>query len=289
LSTTPGSRNANWELVDRGREAAIRAGLVEIMTWSFIDTDDDALTATLPLCPGSPLELCNPLAQTQRIMRRSLLPGMLAAARGNLNQGERSLAIFEQGRVFYSDDPVGFFDLKGTIEAVLEMIGFPTVIWRRGGEPWFDESEGAVLSDAEGKILGCAGRLAAELIERWEIKQPVYAAELDLGAALADPPLAQFEELPRYPAVMADMTIEHTVELTFAELVDAVRGLAADRVETVDLRDRYAGENLSPDVVRTTLRLVYRHPDRSLTQEEVNDDQNRLREGLAERLGVKFA
>jgi phenylalanyl-tRNA synthetase beta subunit len=41
--------------------------------------------------------------------------------------------------------------------------------------------------------------------------------------------------------------------------------------------------------VRTTLRLVYRHPERSLTQDEVNAAQAELRERLAARLGVSFA
>jgi phenylalanyl-tRNA synthetase beta subunit len=40
--------------------------------------------------------------------------------------------------------------------------------------------------------------------------------------------------------------------------------------------------------VRTTLRVVYRHPDRSLTQDEVNAGHEELRRRLAERLGVRF-
>jgi phenylalanyl-tRNA synthetase beta chain len=311
MSTKPGSRNANWELVDRGRNAALGAGLAEIMTWSFIDPETDALAATLPLCPGRKMELDNPLAQTQSVMRRSLLPGMLAAARNNLNQGERSLAIFEEGRVFSVDEkgaprederiaivvsgdtedgaPVSFFDLKGTVERVLETAAFPEVVWRRGGEPCIDPNEGAVICGTDDEIIGCAGLLAADLAGHWEIGRPLYVAELDLGAALAEPPLAQFEELPRYPAVTADVTVEHSVDLEFAELLVAVRELASDRVASIELKDRYVGPNVGADLVRTTLRLVYRHPGRSLTQEEVNDDQNRMRDELSRKLGVRFA
>jgi phenylalanyl-tRNA synthetase beta chain len=257
------------------------------------------------------MELDNPLAQTQSIMRRSLLPGMLAAARDNLNQGERSLAIFEEGRVFSADDngapreeeriaivlsgdtdrggPVSFFDLKGTVEAVLSTAAFPEVSWRRGGEPWIDPNEGAVISGENGTTIGCAGILAADVASHWEIGRPLYVAELDLGAALAEPPMAQFEELARFPAVAADVTIEHSVDLEFAELLAAVRELASDRVASIELKDRYVGPNVGSDLVRTTLRLVYRHPGRSLTQEEVNDDQNRMRDELARKLGVRFA
>jgi phenylalanyl-tRNA synthetase beta subunit len=41
--------------------------------------------------------------------------------------------------------------------------------------------------------------------------------------------------------------------------------------------------------VRTTQRLVYRHPERSLTQDEVNASHERLRRELSERLPIRFA
>jgi phenylalanyl-tRNA synthetase beta chain len=310
LSTPPGHRHANWELVDRGRGAAVAAGLTEVMTWAFIDPDDDAAVDDLPLCPGRPLALANPLSSTQATMRRSLLPGLLAAARETLNQGERSLALFEQGRVFCAADGTpreeerigvlmsgvgsdgrfaGFADLKGIVEAVLDRAAFAPVSWSRGGAPWLDETEGALVSSQDHSVVGYAGLLATSFADRWGLKQLVYVAELDLGAALPKPPLAQFQALQRYPSVVADMTVEHPMRITFAELVGVVRELATDRVEAVELKDRYSGETLRPDTVRTTLRLIYRHPERSLTQEEVNADQTTLRERLAERLGVGFA
>jgi phenylalanyl-tRNA synthetase beta chain len=151
------------------------------------------------------------------------------------------------------------------------------------------EAEGAVLVLDDARVAGCAGRLAVDLARRWQLKQPIYIAELDLDAALEEQPLPRFVPLPRFPSVVADMTVEHDVGVTFKELVDVVRRLAGERVEQVELRARYTGDSLAPDTVRTTLRLVYRHPGRSLTQEEVNQDQTRLRERLAEQLGVRFA
>jgi phenylalanyl-tRNA synthetase beta chain len=232
------------------------------------------------------------------------------AARDNLNRGERSLAYFEQGRVFCSDGEapsererlgvvlcgawgddqrLGFSHLKGVIEAVVNRSGFPEVEWRRGGGPWLDEAEGAVLASADGRPVGCAGVVSGEMAGRWDIKHPVYVAELDLGFADAEPPAVRFEALPRFPAVIADMTVEHATAISYAELVETVGELAGERVETVGLVARFAGKDLPPESVRTTLRLVYRHPERSLTQEEVNADQDDLRQRLAARLGVRFA
>jgi phenylalanyl-tRNA synthetase beta chain len=279
------------------------------MTYSFIGPDEDELAAALPLCPGPSVPLDNPLAVTQSTMRRSLLPGLLSAARDNLNRGERSLGIFEQGRVFSMDEaspreferiaialsgaggddrPTGFADLKGVVEEIMDRTGFPAGMWRRGGAPWLDEAEGAVI-ESDGRPVGCAGLLADGLRDRWDLKQPLYVAELDLGAVAEEIDVVQFEPLPKYPAVVADMTVDHEVDLPFSTLDRSVRQMASNLVESVELVVRYAGKGLGADRVRTTLRLVYRHSDRSLTQEEVNGYQEELRGRLGQELGVEFA
>jgi len=308
LSTSPGHRHPNWELVDRARDAAVGVGLAEVMTFAFIDPDDDALTGELPFASGQPLPLANPLARTQSVMRRSLLPGLLAGARVNLNRGERALAIFEQGRVFCAGDggPVererlalalagsrdgcaaAFTDLKGLVEELLDRISFPAVQWRRGGGPWLAEAEGAVLAAGDA-VIGIAGLLAERTAARWDLRQPVYVAELELAAASGGKPPVRFQPVPRFPSVAADMTVEHPAGLAFATLEGVARELASERVETVELQARFTGAGLPADRVRTTLRLVYRHPERSLTQDEVNAAQAELRERLAARLGVSFA
>ena len=308
LPTNPGRRNFNWELIDRARDAAVSAGLVEVMTWSFIDPETDELVATQPLCPGPSLPLDNPLAQTQAVMRRSLLPGLLAAANTNFNQGQRRLAIFEQGRVFsivdqrpqeheriavLLADEVGepeerFVRLKGIIDDLVTRIGLPGVSWKRGGSPWLDPGAGAELQTADGATIGFAGILSRELAERWDLRHEAAVAELDLERA-TEPPLSKFRPLHRHPPVVVDVTVEHPADLSYAELQRAVNDLASEWVEDLSLLVRYRDENALAGLVRTTLRLVYRHADRSLTQEEVNEAHERLRRGLVEKLGVVLA
>jgi phenylalanyl-tRNA synthetase beta chain len=308
LPTNPGRRNSNWELIDRARDAAVSVGLVEVMTWSFIDPETDELVATQPLCPGPPLPLDNPLAQTQAVMRRSLLPGLLAAANANFNQGQRTLAVFEQGRVFslvdqrplererigvLLADEVGgreerFDRLKGIVNAMVERIGLPALSWKRGGAPWLDEGAGAELQTADGTTIGLAGILSRELAERWDLRHEVAVAELDLERA-TEPPLSKFRPLHRHPPVVVDVTVEHPADLSYADLEGTVSDLASEWVEELSLVVRYRDESVLAGGVRTTLRLVYRHADRSLTQEEVNEAHERLRRGLVEKLGVALA
>jgi phenylalanyl-tRNA synthetase beta chain len=307
LPTAPGKRHPNWQLVDRARDAALAAGLTEVVTWSFIDPGADRLVESQPLCPGPAVILANPLATTQSVLRRSLLPGLLSAAQGNLNQGERGLALFEQGRVFAGgaagpseperlgivlrddggDAEARYRRLKGVVEHVGTKVGLPALRWRAGGSPWLDESAGAILDAADGRAVGLAGLLAPEIAARWDLGAGVAVAELALDAATA-PPLPRFTALPRFPPVVMDMTVEHGSELGYAGLEAATRELAGEQVEGVGFVTRYQLPDGSGRV-RTTLRLVYRHAERSLTQDEVNTWHADLRRGLAERLGVGFA
>ena len=313
LPTTPGRRHPGWQLADRARRAAIAAGLAEVMTYSFISADDDSPTDDWPLCPGPSLELENPLTRTQSTMRRSLVAGMLAAGRDALNQGERSLASFEQGHVFWvaadgrpvegpriavtlsgggdswrEPEAVTFAVIKAVTERILHDCDFGPVTWRRGGAPWLDDDQGAVLVDGNGDVVGAVGRIAETVRRRLDLRQPVYVAELDLTKTRA-PAAPRYRELARFPAVAADMTVEHPADLEFTVLSATVRSIASDDVETIELLDRYTGEGLAAGTVRTTLRLVYRKAERSLTQDEVNQAQELLRSELAARLGVSFA
>lgn len=307
LPTDPGRRHPNWELVDRARTAAVTAGLTEVMTWSFIDPDTDQLVESYALCPGPSVPLENPLAKTQGVMRRSLLPGLLTAAAVNFNQGERKLAVFEQGRVFNLDDDrpseherLGvvlsgegqsreerFADLKGVVEDLALRVGLPALHWRAGGAPWLDGGAGAQLTTDDGVVIGVAGILARQFSDRWELRHEVAVAELDLGRA-RDVPLPRFEALQRFPSVVVDMTVEHPTTLSYSELESAVRDGAGEWVEDLGLVARFVPQD-NPGVVRTTLRLVYRHAERSLTQEEVNSAHADLRANLSQRLGVTFA
>ncbi len=307
LPTTPGQRNPNWELIDRARLAAVAAGLIEVMTWSFIDAETDELVGSQPLCPGKPIVLDNPLATTQGVMRRSLLPGLLNSAQTNLNQGERTLGFFEQGRVFDLDDAgpceherlgfvlldgsgntdTRFLRLKGIVEFVCERVGIPVLEWKRGGEPWLAKEAGAILETADGKAVGLVGMVSKDIAARWDLGSDIVIAELDIDIA-AVPALPRYEALARFPSVVMDMTIEHEEGLNFTGLESATRDLAGEWVEDVSYVTRFPLLDGSGRV-RTTQRLVYRHPERSLTQEEVNTEHSNLREGLAKRLGVTFA
>ena len=161
------------------------------------------------------------------------------------------------------DAEARFRHLKGVIDAICEKVGLPALEWNRGGDPWLEDSAGAVLKTTDGKTIGMAGLVSKEVGARWDLGPEVAAAELDIDIA-SEAAVTRFEELARYPSIVMDMTVEHGEDLCYAELESAARDLVGPWVEDLSYVTQFKPES-TPRVVRTTRR------------------------GLAEKLGVGFA
>ena len=85
------------KLERRVRRAAAGLGLNEAITWSFISEREAAAVG------GGHWTLSNPISEDMRVMRPSLLPGLLSAARRNLTRGAASVRLFEIGRRYLAD------------------------------------------------------------------------------------------------------------------------------------------------------------------------------------------
>src|SRR5439155_7726190 len=86
------------QLMERSvRRAAASRGLDEAVTWSFISE------AEAQEFGGADWRLANPISEDMKVMRPSLLPGLIAAARRNLDRGASSVRLYELGRRYLGD------------------------------------------------------------------------------------------------------------------------------------------------------------------------------------------
>ena len=87
--------------VTRVGRALAGAGYVEVRCYPFIGAPVfDALGLDSDDPRRHALSLANPLSDTEPLLRTTLLPGLLQAARRNLGRGFADLALFETGAVF---------------------------------------------------------------------------------------------------------------------------------------------------------------------------------------------
>jgi phenylalanyl-tRNA synthetase beta chain len=289
----------------RGRVQTCFAGLgfAEAIHFAFHDrAADDRLPVLVRT--GEPLALANPLSERHAVLRRSLVPNLVGSAEFNAHRGAPGVRLFEVGRLFpggsepevealaavaggESGSPwdharaLDLLSLKGTFEALFEELGAPGLATRPATLPGVLEGTGAHWLTADGEVVGWFGRLAST-----ETPFELAAAEIRLDR-LPVPERPRAVEAPsRFPGVVADLTLTHALEISWAELAAAIRSLGVEHLTGFRLKDRYQGTGVPAGAVATTITFEYNARERSLTQEEVNDRQAALAAELERRFAV---
>jgi len=305
-------------LGERVREIMAGFGFSEVITYSFIsDEAPDLLGAPPESALRDVVTLLKPLTQEQAVMRTTLLPGLLQAARTNLAHDEPDLRLIEWGKVFLPDpgaelpherlclaafmtgawEPrtlhqpgraVDFYDVKGVCEALLHDLGAGEAAFERTDVPPGYHPENSARILLGGVPAGCVGQVADEVAERAEIGAgPAFFMEVDIPALQAVlPEQRTFRAYARFPAVLRDLSV----------VVDAgteserVREIISEKalVESVDLFDLYHGDQIAPDEKALTFRIRYRSSERTLKGREVNALHDKIVREIGEKTGGRL-
>lgn len=311
---------------DRLSDAAAAAGLFETVNHPFVDRDGEEAPfgdwLRLTDTALEPLALVNPLDASRRHLRATLLPGLLDAVARNLRHGARDSALFEVGRAFgargESDTPesyesrrfafalagdrrlhwsvpeklraTDFFDAKGLVEGLLGPWAHASeLVWKPVHVVGFTEGAAATVELPSGALLGIAGLVSGPERQKRGLAVPVFAGEILVGAIPTSGRALRYEEYSTLPAISADLSFSQPKSFAWQELEEFVRSRQLPYLESLSCVDRYEGPGVEAGRVKTTLRLTFRSPDRTLEQEEVNREVRRLAEALASRPGITFA
>lgn len=298
-------RDAMGEAEERARDILGACGLTEVVTYSFISEAENRFVSA-----AAPLNLSNALTENIASMRLSLIPGLLAVAAHNRGYGTRDAAIFEVGRRYertessvrerrtvgilltgnvgrsWNDEKraADFFDLKGIVERLANG-------WHRSLD--FEASQSEWLrkgqrADAfhQGSLVATLGAVNADLLQRAGLKGDVLVCELDLEALADSPPEWEMEPVSKFPGVPMVLAFHHPPSLEFAVVQRAIERMQIPNLRRVGLWDRFVAPGSNE--VKTAVGLFYQSDERSLTQEEVLEANNRLARVLSQTLPVKL-
>lgn len=319
--TLPARRHAVGRLTGGQRmrrrlEDALRdRGLDEVIAYSF--TSRGALTA-LRLDPDRVLEIANPLSEEQVLMRPMLLPGLLDAAHQNAAHGRPNVALFESAHVYerHGDltapagsprgarparerrhlaalmtetTPAGwrsagrvadFHDARARLDALFSVAGLPYEL-RPEVWPFLHPGRAAEVM-AGAHVVGWIGELHPLVLRRWDL-EAAAAFELDVDTLLELAPEApRYADLTSFPAVLQDIAVVVDEGVPAARVEEAVRAGAGELLGSVRPFDLYRGEQVGEGRKSLALRLEFRAPDRTLTDEEVAERRRAIESALAE-------
>ncbi|MFW5857477.1 MAG: hypothetical protein ACOCX4_06340, partial [Planctomycetota bacterium] len=278
-------------------EVLVGLGYHECLTDTFVP--EAWLDETAPLTPdvAGPVRVRNPVREDRPVMRRSLLPSLLEVRRVNR---QTPCSLFELNRVFLPgtdgdhDEPVrlallddrGPEFLRGALERVLAEVRVDGDVDVRpvlDPLPGLEDTTVAELRVGETR-LAVFGRIDPALAERHDLLAAPSAMEVDFTALAALPRMRRFfRPLPRFPAVERDIALVVPEPVRWAEIEAAVRE-QPDLVESVDFASVYRGKQIPAGKKSVAFAIRYRHPERSLTDEEANDLRDRMVQHLTGRI-----
>ncbi|HEX4281797.1 MAG TPA: phenylalanine--tRNA ligase subunit beta [Solirubrobacteraceae bacterium] len=322
-STLPSRHGAHAQLTPRQKmrrhaaDALTAQGLDEIVGWSL---GGPGLADRLRLDPDHPLrrmlELANPLSGDLSVLRTTLLGSLLDTARHNRARGAGTIRLFEAGAVYLPDgdgqlprEPyhvgavligparratwrdghppaVDFFAIKGVLAGLLDTLRVPwTVV--PGGEPFLHPGRAANIL-ADGEAAGWIGEIHPLVAAEWDLDETVAAFELNLDA-VAVRPTTLYRPVSGFPDVREDLAVVVSDKISAAELVDSVRGPGRPLLVDVEVFDVYRDpERLGEGNVSMALRLTFRAPDRTLTDEEVAERRRAIAAAIERELGGRI-
>lgn len=240
------------------------AGYQELVNFSFVDTAWEQDFAG----NVEPIRVLNPIASQLAVMRTTLIGGLVAALKYNLNRKASRVRVFELGRV-YAKDPsvadgplavagvrqpnrigglayglawdeqwgvarreVDYFDVKGDVERLL-----------RRSDARFIAAEHPALHpgrsarvDLDGRAIGWIGELHPRWQQKYELPKAPIVFELDVDPLLPTP-LPRFEEVPKFPPVLRDLAMWVDASVTLQRVLDEVARIARTDERLRVLRD----------------------------------------------------
>ncbi|MCP3735080.1 phenylalanine--tRNA ligase subunit beta [Sphingomonas sp. RP10(2022)] len=296
LPRTPGvakpTATPEQKLERRVRRAAAARGLDEAVTWSFLS---EAQAAPFG---GGAWSLANPISEDLKVMRPSLLPGLLSATARNLKRGVTAVRLFEVGRRYLAEAErptvgvvlagnrrergwregkgAGFdaYDAKAEALALLAAAGAPVdnlQVMGEAGDAWHPGQSGTLRLGSK-TVLARFGMLHPSLLKAFDLDGAVAAVEVYLDALPARrasgfmrPAFAP----PALQSVRRDFAFLVPAGVSADALVRAVRG--ADKAAIVAARvfDVFTGVGVEDGHASVAVEVTLQPIDKSFTDADL--------------------
>jgi phenylalanyl-tRNA synthetase beta chain len=293
------------------RTRCMAEGLQEFLTCDLVGPSILEIIQDHSIPPEAIIKVLNPTSIEQSILRTSLLPGLLQVIKHNIDHQNHAISGFEVGRIHfydgkqYKEQPIlgivltgqstpyhwdqkpndyDFFDLKGIIENFLKELGISNVIFKNTGLTTFHSGRQASVFVGELE-LGSIGEIHPAIQRRLDVSQRIYFGEFNLQDLIQiAKPLDKVKSLAIYPSSERDWTLTVKDSIPFANILKIIHEQGSAILEKISLKDIYRSEKLSPGYHNLTLHFVYRDPSKTIEQEVVEAEHQRLIAAVLQQL-----
>lgn len=305
--TMPKHREAELPL-NQVRHLLACRGFQEAITYSFVDPE---LQQRLhPERAG--LVLNSPISNEMSVMRLSLWSGLLAAVRYNQNRQQNRVRLFESGLRFSPDEsaPLGvrqeqmlaavisgaryeehwdrekssvdFYDLKGDLEAILDLTGqLMHIEFRKTKHHALHPGQSAEIW-LDNILIGYIGVLHPQLESDLDLHGRTVIFEVT-WSKIAERKLPQAHAISRFPANRRDIAVVVANDLPAQDIINECWKVGGNQLVGVNLFDVYCGKGVAEGCKSLAISLTLQDTSRTLEEEEIAATVNRCVMALQER------
>ena len=294
-------------------------GFYEMMNNSLTKSDYYTKLATFP--EGNLAKILNPLSSDLDAMRQTLILNGLEVIAYNINRQHPDLKLFEFGNV-YSVEPdsdinnlsnykesekllivitgassvwwhekrvaADYFMVKGYVEMVLSRFGADIYNLNYTPAPADIFSEGLRYTTGEGAEVAVMGAISGRLLKQFDIKQPVYIAEISWSRILkfVKRNKIQYKELPKFPEVRRDLALLIDEKVSYADIRKVAFATEKKLLKQVILFDVYRGDKIASGKKQYAVSFTLQDSEKTLTDRFVEDTMSRLLKAFMEKFGA---
>jgi len=247
-------------------------------------------------------------------MRPSMMETGLESIAYNINRKNSNLLFFEFGKTYsttgvgqYEEQPhlalyvtgnisnatwnskaiqSDLFFLKGIVQQLLQLTNLTGTVF----EATENESISLGLSLVHNKkTFGNIGFVQKEKLARFDIKQPVFYADL-LWESMVKQAKKQkivYAEIAKFPPVERDLAIVVEKDLTYEKIEAAIYKAKAGKLIGVHLFDIFESEKLGPNKKSMAINFTFQDEEKTMTEKDIDNNIGKIRQILETDLGAE--
>lgn len=306
------SRPRDKKITDRAKDFIVSHGYYEAINYGFASP-----TEAEPFAENGFISISNPLGVEFSAMKTSLLPGLLNNLKYNLNQGNDNVKIFESRPVFLpigntkreekrltginygprttlswtsKQEDADFFDIKGLLTTLAKHVDVTGIEFRENKKYLYMNPTASAEIYVGSEFAGVCGLIHPFIATKWDIKGSICAFELNwnIWSDQSGKERKLYKQLEKYPVVRRDIAVLIDRSIKSEKVLESLFNLKSAIIREVLPFDVYKGKGIPEGKKSVAYAIMYANPEKTLTDDEINAEHNRVVSCLKENLGAEI-
>ena len=311
--TTLGGRTPAQLTVEHIKDVMVAQGFFEAITYSF-ESPKEVDKLLLPEeDPGRrQIVIKNPLGEDYSVMRTSMVPSMLRIAALNSSRSVSAASVFEIAYVYLPDEDSSklpfekrmlsafsydlaslpdqadaFYRMKGIITELCANLGIKNCSFEPAADICYLHPGRTASVFINGKPCGYIGYVHPQVADNFDAPQMTVLLFVEIDALIkAATQKRAYTPLPKFPGITRDIAVILDAGIPVGSIEKILKKKGGKFLESYSLFDVYTGAQVGDSKKSVAYSLVFRSPERTLTDSDIQTAYSDILTALEKELGA---